>query len=70
MCLLIYDKMVSEFGLEGVPSPIEEDKYSYKMLYAGIYACQTTHRGITVSKMLHAYTTYYDILEKEQKNAE
>lgn len=57
--------MVKEFSLEGVPGIDQKDKYNYEMIYAGIFASHTSHRGVTVSKFMHAYSTYYDIIDKE-----
>ena len=57
--------MVREFELGGLPRP-KDHKYSLNRLYAGISHCHPHHDGISVAKIFHAFTTYYDIAAVNQ----
>lgn len=65
-CRLLHTKFTKEFDLPDLPGPDEKRRYSVIRLYAGINGCNTSHMGISVSKILHAYTTFQEIVNYEK----
>lgn len=64
-CNIAHKNFCDHFGISTLPKP-EERKYSILRIYAGVNQCNQSHLGISVAKLMHAYTTYCEILAYEQ----